>query len=428
MRKHIRALVFLFSANIISGFAQGITMLAIPWFLVSEWGEADGKFLNTVMVGSITFVSVFWGIYAGTIIDRYNRKRIFQILTLSDATILLSVAAYGFTYGQIGFAGMALIYGTTVFTYNVHYPNLYAFVQELFEPSYYAKVNSTLEVVGQTTSFLGMMLGGMFISGSPEAAFWPEILTFRPWSLHEIFLLDGITYFIAFCLLSAIPYIPSDSKRVDRGAVWQRIRQGWAYLADHKPLLVFGLASYLVFFSLLILIQVVMPIYVNDHLQANALVLAYFKGFYALGAVLAGVLGMSLWVGKTHLVRQIIFLLLLAGSFYFILAITKSVAITLGGAILLGLSNGGTRILRITYIVRIVPNRVIGRVNSLFSIMNVLMRVSFISILTLPFFTGPQSGGNISYAFILLGIILFSGAFMLIFRFPTFDHSAALQK
>ncbi len=426
--KPVKALILLFLANIISGFAQGITMLAIPWYLVHEMGGENGKFLNATMVGAITLLSLFWGIIAGTIIDRYNRKHILMTLTGTGACILLSVSGYGFWYSSVPFILIALVYCSTVFTYNVHYPNLYAFVQELFDPKYYAKVNSALEIQGQTTSFLGMMMAGIFIGGSPDVDWWPESLTITPWSLHKIFLLDGITYIAGFLLVSQIPYVPSDTKRVDKGALWERIRQGFEYLWEHRPLLIFGIASYLMFFSLLVLVQVMMPVYVNDYLQADAFVLASFKGIYSLGAICVGVLGLSMWVKRGHTIKQIIFLLFLGGTVYLIMALTHSVPLALLAASIIGICNAGTRILRITYIVRIVPNHVIGRVNSFFNVLNVLMRFFFIMMMTLPFFSASDQGGNIIYAFIVLSIVLFAGAITLIAYYPSFDHQTALAK
>ena len=63
---------------------------------------------------------------------------------------------------------------------------------------------------------------------------------------------------------------------------------GFNYLWERKPLLVFGISSHLIFFSLLIVIQVMLPIYVNDYLHESAYVLASFKGMYAIGAISAG--------------------------------------------------------------------------------------------------------------------------------------------
>jgi len=423
-----RILVLLFTANIISGVAKGITLLAIPWFLVHEMGNENGKFLNAMMVGLITLLSLFWGLYAGTLIDRYNRKHIFIGMNGVAACILSGASLWGFQTATVPFVLMALVYAVSVFYNNIYFPNMYAFVQELFPPRYYARLNSALEVQGQTTSFIGMMLAGLLLGGSVGIAWLPESWKMQPWSLYEIFLLDGVTYLMGMLLIVFIPYYPAKNKRVDRGAIKERIYQGFQYLVAHRSLLLFGVASYLMFFSLLILVQVMMPIYVNDYLQADAVVLASFKGIYSLGAISAGLLGLSLWIKGGHAIKQIIFLLFLAGSVYFVFATTHSVTIALASAFFIGICNAGIRILRITYIVKIVPNYVIGRVNSFFNVLNVSMRFSFILLLALPFFSNVNNGQHIVYAFGLLGLILFTGAFALIARFQTFDHEAALER
>ncbi|MEO0468334.1 MAG: MFS transporter [Bacteroidota bacterium] len=420
--KHLRTLFFLFTANTISGFAQGITMLAIPWYIIQT---EDGKFLNASMVAVVTLLSLFWGLYAGTLVDRYNRKHIFLSLTAIDFCILLSIAAIGFVLGTVPFFLIATVYLATIFTYNVHYPNLYAFVQELFEPEMYGKVNSAIEIQGQTTNFLGMMIGALLLDGSPDWALWPQWLQFDAWQLHEIFLLDGSTYILGCVLISQIPYRPSKDKRIDKGAILLRLRQGFGYLQENRALFIFGLASYVLFFSLLVVVQAVAPIYVNDYLKEPASVLALFKGSYAIGAITAGIIGLSAFVRRTNLISQIIFLLGAAGILYLTLAATHSVPLTIGAAIFLGICNAGTRILRITYLVRIVPNHVIGRVNSLFAVLNVLMRVSFLTLLTIPFFSAEANGPNIRYAIVLLAGIMFLAAGTLLITFRRFSQKEA---
>lgn len=418
--KRTKTLTLLFSANTVSSFAQGITMIAIPWYLLQM---PDGKFFNATLVGLVTLGSMFWGLYAGSLIDRYNRKNIFLAFNSIDAVILSGVAAFGFATGEVPFAFIALVYTSTIFTYNIHFPNVYAFVQELFEPEWYGKVNSALEIQHQTTSFLGMMVGGLLLDGSPTWSWWPSSWQFEPWQLYEIFLMDGGTYVLALLLISQIPYRPSTSKEVDRGSAISRIRQGFSYLNQRRPLMVFGIASYVVFFALLVIIQVAMPVYVMDYLQEQAAVLSSFKGVYSLGAVSAGFLGLSLLFKRGNLIRQITGLVGLAGVMFVILSLTHSVWTTLMVAFVLGIANAGTRILRITYLVRTVPNRVIGRVNAFFTVINVLMRVSFIGLLTLPFFSAEANGDHIVYAFLLLGGCMFVAAAVLWARYDTFDQS-----
>ncbi len=58
--------MLLFSANTISGFAQGITLISIPWYLISQRGQDDGNFLVAVLMASITFLTTFFALYSGT--------------------------------------------------------------------------------------------------------------------------------------------------------------------------------------------------------------------------------------------------------------------------------------------------------------------------------------------------------------------------
>ena len=431
--KNTRALALLFAANFISKFATGITIVAIPWYLVSYMGAENGKFLNTVLMGCITFGSLFWGTYAGTLIDRYNRKHIFQVLTFVDFILLCCAATYGYLTHEMPFPLLAIVATSTIFTFTIHYPNLYAFVQELFEPRYYSKVNSAIELQGQITTFFGMMAAGLFLSGSETIGWWPDFIEVERWKMWEIFLFDGITYLISCIIISFIIYTPDPNRHIDKGSVSKRVIMGFNYLWERKPLLVFGICSYVIFFSLLVFIQVALPIYIADYLTLDqvkgGLVFTQWEMFYALGAICAGLFGVVLarLLRKVSLIRQIIFMLLLAGLLYFAWSITPSIWILVAGGLFMGLTNAGTRIQRVTYIIRLVPGQVVGRVNSFFQVANVLMRSTMILLIAHPFFSGPGNGGNIVYILMIMGGLCFLSAGVLIIWYKRFDQSAAFD-
>ncbi|MEM6346861.1 MAG: MFS transporter [Bacteroidota bacterium] len=417
-----KALVFLFASNIISGFAQGITMLSIPWSMIALPG---GRFINPIMVSLVTLASLFWGLYAGTLIDRYNRKHVFLVMNGIDFLILCLIALVGYFFG-VGFWLLGFTFMVTIFTYNVHFPNLYAFVQELFDPKYYARVNSAIEIQGQFTNFLGMMVGGLLLDGTAGLSWWPDVLHFEAWTLPQIFLMDGFTYLVAFALISQIPYERKRKITIDTGTLRQRLSQGFQYLKENKPLFIFGVSSHVIFFSLMVLIQVVAPVYVAEYLFESASVLAFFKGFYAIGAIAAGLLGLSMFVRRNNLIGEIIVLLSSAGLLFLVLSLTRSVTVTWIAGIVLGVCNAGARILRITYIVRIVPNRVVGRVNSIFAVINVLMRVIFAGLMAIPFFSNEGNGENIIYGMVILSMVMLVAAGLLIFNFDRFNQEAAV--
>ena len=76
--KNKQAITLLFIANIISGFAQGISMLAIPWYFADILGMSSTYAKGYAI---LTFISLFWSLYSGTLVDRYSRKNSFYILT-----------------------------------------------------------------------------------------------------------------------------------------------------------------------------------------------------------------------------------------------------------------------------------------------------------------------------------------------------------
>ena len=57
------ALYLLIAANAVSGFAQGISMLAIPWYF-SDILRSSSTF--GIIYGGATFLTLFWGLYVGT--------------------------------------------------------------------------------------------------------------------------------------------------------------------------------------------------------------------------------------------------------------------------------------------------------------------------------------------------------------------------
>ena len=106
------ALYLLIAANAVSGFAQGISMLAIPWYF-SDRLDASSTF--GVIYGVATFLTLFWGLYVGTLIDKFPRKNIFLLITLIGALIIGSVALSGFYLGEVPMPLIGLVFCTTLF-------------------------------------------------------------------------------------------------------------------------------------------------------------------------------------------------------------------------------------------------------------------------------------------------------------------------
>ena len=394
-------------ANAISGLAQGISMLAIPWYFSEIIGKPE---LFGWLYALTTFIMLFWGLYAGSLIDKHSRKRVFLGINLFGATLLSTVSLFGFITGDVGAVGAILVFSGTILIYNIHYPALYAFGQEITERKFYSRFTSTTEIVGQSTSIISGALGAILLSGLDGNTYFPVI---KPWTLHEIFLADAITYWIGIVLIAAIRYHPIAVRHTESGSVIKRIRIGVDFLKEHKLVFLFGNASYAIFIVLLVTVQQLLPVYTSNYLNAGPGIYAFAEMAYAIGAMLAGI-GIIRLFRKKGLVAGVVAMMLITIVTYLIAGFSKSLELYLFLSVVLGITNAGARVLRTTWLFEHVPNQSIGRVSSVFQSINILHRVALSAVCSLPFF---HAGTNIRFAYLLCAAIVLVYAIPLVLNY-----------
>lgn len=402
--KNKQAIYLLFLANIISGIAQGISMIAIPWYFVKVVSRPE-VFANAYLI--ITFLTLFWGLYAGTLIDRYSRKKLFIIINIICGVLIGGIAAYGINIAFLPDIFVILVFGITIFNYNLHYPNLYAFGQEITEPRNYGKLNSYIEVQGQVTSVLAGAFAAILLTGTTnntlEIGGFSFFLPFNidPWKIYEIFLLDAATYIVVIFIFILMKYTSVAKDKIHTEGLFDRLRGGFLFLQEHPIIFVFGLASYMLFAFTLVEIHVVLPVYVKNFLNMGGNVFASAEIYYSFGAIFSGLLILRLFSRFNTVIGVIILMLVVAFAFYFMFMYNILWIFFLGN-FLLGITNAGVRILRTTYIFNHVPNNLIGRAGSVFNTLNIVVRMLLIGLFTLSFF---QIGDNIRFGY-LIGVIM----------------------
>jgi len=402
--KNKKAIYLLFLSNIISGLAQGISMIAIPWYFI-EIVEASDFFVYSYII--ITIGTLFWGIYAGALIDRYSRKKIFIITNLVCGVFIGLIAIYGQMNGSLSNIMVVSVFAVTIFNYNIHYPNLYAFGQEITEKKMYGKLNSYIEVQGQTTSVLAGAFAAILLTGTTDQSL--EIAGFNfnlpfdvaKWAIHDIFLLDAFTYLIVIGIFSLIKYQPISNYDIHVGSLISRLKVGFDYLRSNKTVFIFGLTSYMLFAFTLVELHVVLPSYVHDFLAADGNIYASSEVYYSLGAIFSGVLILRIFK-RINSFYSVIILMFFVSLAFLSMTFYKLLWVFFLGNLILGITNAGVRIVRTTYLFNNVPNNLIGRVTSVFSSLNIVVRVVLISILSLSFFDFED---NIRWAY-FIGVIL----------------------
>lgn len=175
-------------ANIASSIGSGITMIAVPWLLVSS--ENGNEVFGYVTMG-MTILSFLITPYIGSLIDKISRKR---LLIFSKVFSLLLL----FIFTLIGFLGIhyevwhyIIIYMVGNLYYTIFYPTMFALNQEIFDKDQYKTLNGTMEVQGQLSS----MIAGAVAS-----------ILLMKWDLQFILLLDVFTYALAIYFYLKLPY------------------------------------------------------------------------------------------------------------------------------------------------------------------------------------------------------------------------------
>ena len=231
-----------------------------------------------------------------------------------------------------------------------------------------------------------------------------------PWQIYDIFLLDAFTYVLVIAIISIIKYVPINNEKVDVGSLFERLKIGFTYLKDNPVIFLFGITSYMLFAFTLVELHVILPSYVHDFLQASGNVYASAEVYYSIGAIFSGVLILRL-LSKFNTYFAVTFLMMNVALAFYAMTFYKSLLIFFIGSLILGITNAGVRILRTTYLFNHIPNNLIGRATSVFSSLNILIRIILISIFALPFFNIDD---NIRWGYMIGVIMMVVSSFVLL--------------
>lgn len=394
--KNIGAIRLLLAANFISGIAQGISMISIPTYFAQTH---QTNWFSSVYI-LITAFSLFWSLYSGTLIDKYNRKNIFLGLNLFNGIAIGTIALLEGSMGGYSHYWAATVFALTFWNYGLHYPCFYAFMQEITEKEHYNKIASYIEVQSQLASALAGAAAALLLGGGITTSWFS--IEIEPWTLSQIFALDASTYLIAFAIIFTMRFVPISKREEETGSVLERLKLGTLYLKNEPYIFLFGVLSYSVFVVVLLHVFNLAPLYVEQHLQVASQNFAISEIFYALGAILAG-LSIHKLFGKMNFSKAIIILTLITVLELVCMAWSKDLWLFFIMSFLLGTTNAGIRVIRMSYLFRVLPNQVMGRANSIFFLINVITRIIFLSLISQSFF---HHSGNVIYAFLILAAFL----------------------
>lgn len=399
-----QALNLLIVANIISGIAQGISMISIPWYINNILDEP--ALFGTVYAISCV-LSLFWGIWSGAITDRYDRLKVMMGYNTVAGLFITAISLWGFWQGSLSGMIVMIVFAFNFMLYVIHYPTLYAFVQEITEPQRYGTVASKLEIQGQTATFLAGAGAAILLEGGSQLQLlsWQIQLPFHieAWGMHKIFFVDGISYFIAVLIFSSIRYMRIADRIIDTGSIRERLSTAHTFYKKNPSVVYFGLGSAGVFLTIITGTNQVTPLYIKNFLHASVSVYASAEMYFALGAIAAGFFIKK--ITRDHKeIRNILLASMLAMSLYFVLITYYNVHVFLMIFLLLGFFNATIRIMRFSIFFQVIPNAIYGRIGSYINIYFTIIRLFVILLLTQSFFYE-----NVLYAYTLMMFLILLG-------------------
>lgn len=358
-----KRLYALLTANIFSSVGSGMTMIAIPWLMINR---ANGEQVFGYASLFITILLFFVTPYIGILIDRFSRKKALLLCEVSGFLIVFIFSLWGFLGGHYETWQLMVLFLSGTFYFTLNFPFKFAFNQEIFEPSHYKTLNSVIEIQTQASS---MLSGGI------------ASLLIEKIDLSMLLLLNAIAYLLAFLLIWFVPYQQKNESFARRKInMWFDMKEGFHYLKERPLQILFLTCSFLPFVSVMVG-NYLFPVYISKTLQANATILGQSFMVYAMGAVLAG-FTIPFIMNRFGHYRTVMITVVIFTTGILVIAWLPIVNIYLLLQFALGWGNAGTRVARNTIMMDMVPNQIIGRIDSFFNTVGLGIRVSLIGLIT----------------------------------------------
>lgn len=375
-------------ANIASSIGSGITMIAIPWMLVSsENGNTVFGYISICM----TIINFLITPFIGNLVDKMNRKKILLISEFVCFLLLMIFTLIGFIGLPYEVWHYTIIYMIGSLYYTIFFPTMFALNQEIFNKDQYKALNGTMEVQSQFSSMIAGALASILL---------------LKWDLHYILLLDVLSYAAAIYFYMKLPYMGKPINKTEKTDK-KRVSEGLRYMMIRPTMFVFLVFSIMPFIGVMIT-NYLFPVYLRDVLKASASAYGIESMIYAFGAIIAGmfvpILARKIGNEKTIIVSVITYTIAIS------LIVLVNLPVYLSLMFFIAVGNSGARVARNSFLMDQIPNEIIGRVDSLFRSIGLLFRIVLLAL-----FTQLVSSDLIIYCFIILsGLLIVASGFVIL--------------
>jgi DHA3 family macrolide efflux protein-like MFS transporter len=310
----------IWSGQAFSILGSQLVQFALIWHLTVQTGSAT-VLATASLVGMLP--NVVLGPFIGTLVDRWNRRR---IMLIADSIVALATLL------------LAALFALDV----VEVWHIYAviFIRSLastFHGNAMSASTSLMVPVEQLTRIQGLnqlLNGGLNVVAAPLGAL---LLGMLP--MQGILSIDVITALFAILPLAFI-HIPQPERNAvdaEKTTVWTDFKAGLRYMIGWRGLLIIGLMTVGINFTIIPAFSL-LPLMIKDYFGGNVIHLSWVES--AMGAgMIAGGASLGIWGGFSRKILTSLVGLMGMGAGTLILALAPASAIPLAivAALLVGL-------------------------------------------------------------------------------------------
>ena len=300
-----------------------LVQFALIWYLTVQTGSAT-VLATASLVGLLP--NVLLGPFIGTLVDRWDRRR---IMLVSDTVIALAT---------IGLAGLFAVGAVEVWQIYV-----VLFIRALFE-SFHSNAmtasTSLMVPIERLTRIQGinqMLNGGLNVISAPMGALLLSILP-----MQDILAIDVVSALFAIVPLLCMR-IPQPERHIgfteshEQETVWQGVKSGLRYVTGWPGLLIVSLMTVGINFTIIPAFSL-LPLLVKEYFGGSAIHLGWVESAMGIG-MFAGGAALGAWGGfKRNIVTSLLGLMGMGlGTLVFAAAPPTALWMAVVGALLVGI-------------------------------------------------------------------------------------------
>ena len=331
--------------HLVSHAGDAVFMIALPWLMLDITGS---KSLTSLVSMSAYFPAVLFSLFAGVVVDRYNRK---WIMIYSDIlrALLVAVIPLSLIYGFIS----PLLIGAITFSLSTFsaffYPARDSLIPHIVTAEELPAANSAISVSGQMSHLLGPLFAGIGIS---------------IFGLRHLFTADAISFLFSILLISLIVG-PARKLTIEKHPPkWQGIVEGLTYVNSHKGLRLLLILTFVNNIFIMGPAIIGLPVFVKEVLNSDFGVLAKLEVAMAAGMIVGSFV---FWKAEKNIspISILLFGIVMDGITYTLLFFADTSFIAMLVLIIHGIGIPLITVSRTTIIQAVVPDEFRGRLFSM---------------------------------------------------------------